>query len=83
MIIRSGTAKKDVLSLADEMLKKAGSLPGLLRWEISDFLQLTGIGKVKALQLSAQFEIAKRMIRGERSQQIILDEPKKLGISLP
>lgn len=78
MIIRSGTAKKDVLSLADEMLKKAGSLPGLLRWEISDFLQVTGIGKVKALQLSAQFEIAKRMIRGERSQQIILDEPKKV-----
>ena len=78
MIIRSGTAKKDVLSLADEMLKKAGSLPGLLRWEISDFLQVTGIGKVKALQLSAQFEIAKRMIRGERSQQIILDEPRKV-----
>ena len=51
MIIRSGTAKKDVLSLVDEMLKKAGSLPGLLRWEISDFLQLTGLVKSR-LQLS-------------------------------
>ncbi len=78
MIIRSGTAKKDVLSLADEMLKKAGSLPSLLRWEVSDFLEIPGIGKVKALQLSAQIEIAKRMIRGERNQQIILDEPEKV-----
>ena len=31
MIIRSGTAKKDVLTLADEMLQKAGSLTGLMR----------------------------------------------------
>ena len=38
-------------------------------------------GKVKALQLSAQIEIAKRMIRGERNQQIILDEPEKFGNS--
>ena len=78
MIIRSGTAKKDVLVLADDILAKAGSLPGLLRWEISDFLQLAGIGKVKALQLSAQFEIAKRLIRGQRSKRIILDEPQKV-----
>ena len=78
MIIRSGTSKKDVLTLADEMLTKAGSLCGLLRWDVSDFQEITGIGKVKALQLSTQIEIAKRMIRGERNQDIILDEPQKV-----
>ena len=78
MIIRSGTSKKDVLTLADEMLTKAGSLSGLLRWDVSDFQEITGIGKVKALQLSTQIEIAKRMIRGERNQDIILDEPQKV-----
>ena len=78
MIIRSGTSKKDVLALADEMLTKAGSLSGLLRWDVSDFQEITGIGKVKALQLSTQIEIAKRMIRGERNQDIILDEPQKV-----
>ena len=54
MIIRSGTSKKDVLTLADEMLTKAGSLSGLLRWDTSDFQQIIGIGKIKALQLSTQ-----------------------------
>ena len=78
MIIRSGTSKKDVLTLADEMLTKAGSLSGLLRWDVSDFQEIAGIGKVKALQLSTQIEIAKRMIRGERNQDIILDEPQKV-----
>ena len=78
MIIRSGTAQKDVLALADEMLTKAGSLSGLLRWDTSDFQQIIGIGKVKALQLSTQIEIAKRMIQGERNQVVILDEPRKV-----
>ena len=78
MIIRTGTARNDVLSLADEMLIKAGSLSGLMRWDVSDFKEIVGIGKVKALQLSTQVEIAKRMIKGERNQDIILDEPLKV-----
>ena len=76
MILRSGTAKKDVLCLADEMLNQAGSLSGLLRWDLSDFQKISGIGKVKALQLSTQIEIAKRMIRGERNQEVILEDPE-------
>ena len=76
MILRSGTAKKDVLGLADEMLNQAGSLSGLLRWDLSDFQKISGIGKVKALQLSTQIEIAKRMIRGERNQEVILEDPE-------
>lgn len=78
MMIRSGTSKKDVLALADEMLQKAGSLAGLMRWDSSDFRNISGIGKVKALQLSTQIEVAKRMIRGERTSEIILDQPQKV-----
>jgi DNA repair protein RadC len=50
-----------------------------LRWDTSDFQQVIGIGKIKALQLSTQIEIAKRMIRGERNQDIILDDHKRSG----
>ena len=78
MIIRSGTSEKDVLALADELLNTAQSLSGLLRWDASDFQRIKGIGRVKALQLSSQIEIAKRMIRGERKVQILLDEPRKV-----
>ena len=78
MLIRSGTAKLDVLAIADELIRSAGSLAGLLRWDASDFQRIQGIGKIKALQLSTQVEIAKRMMRGERSSEIILDEPVKV-----
>ena len=78
MIIRSGTAKYDVLTIAEELLVRAGSLSGLLRWDALDFQQIPGIGKVKSLQLSIQMEVSKRMIHGERSNSTTLDEPKKV-----
>ena len=57
MLIRSGNAKMDVLAIADELIKQAGSLTGLLRWDVSDFQKIKGIGKVKALQLSTQVQV--------------------------
>ena len=78
MLVRSGNAKMDVLAIADELIKQAGTLAGLLRWDVSDFQRIKGIGKVKALQLSTQVEIAKRMMRGARTNDIRLDDPKKV-----
>ena len=45
MLIRSGTAQRDVLTLADDIMKQAGSLHGLLRWDISDFQKFKGLEK--------------------------------------
>ena len=78
MIVRSGNAKMDVLAIADELLKQAGNLAGLLRWDVTDFKRIRGIGKVKALQLSTQVEIAKRMMRDERAKEIKLDCSQKV-----
>ena len=74
MLIRSGTARRSVLTLADDLVRQAGS-PGLLRWGVSDFQRIPGIGKVKALQLSTFVEIAKRMMRGERTKGLIFETP--------
>ena len=78
MLIRSGTANHDVLAIADEIIKQAGSLAGLLRWHAFDFQLIKGIGKIKALQLSTQVEIAKRMMQGQRTVEIIFDNPQKV-----
>jgi DNA repair protein RadC len=78
MIIRSGTKNHDVLSLADCIIREAKSLAGLLKWDASDFMRIKGIGKVKALQLTVQVEIAKRMMKDIRPGGQILDEPVKV-----
>ena len=51
MLLRSGSRKMDVLELATSIIQEAGSLAGLLRWDVTDLTAQHGVGKVKALQL--------------------------------
>jgi len=63
MLLRSGTRGQDVLTLSSRLIAEAGSLAGLLAWHEADFRSLRGIGRVKALQLVAAMEVARRAIR--------------------
>ncbi len=65
MLLRSGSQKMDVLAMATSIIREAGSLAGLLRWELGDFTGQHGVGKVKALQLLTVFEVARRILQGE------------------
>ena len=78
MILRTGTANYDVLSLADYLIRQTGSLTGLVRWDVSDFQKIPGIGKVKALQLSVQIEMANRIANGKRLEKPAIDGPEKV-----
>ncbi|MDB6168585.1 MAG: hypothetical protein JWM88_1449 [Verrucomicrobia bacterium] len=62
LLLRSGTQGHDVVTLATRLTADAGSLAGLLAWHEGEFRKLKGIGKVKALQLIAVMEIARRVI---------------------
>jgi DNA repair protein RadC len=61
MVLRSGTAGNDVLTLATRLLAEAGSLAALVDWRVADFRKLKGIGRVKALQLVTVLELARRV----------------------
>ncbi|MBS0662801.1 MAG: DNA repair protein RadC [Verrucomicrobia bacterium] len=60
LLLRSGTRGQDVMTLATRLLAAAGSLPALVAWRESEFRRLKGIGRVKACQLVAAMEIARR-----------------------
>lgn len=76
MLVRSGTKKLDVLSLCDRMIAEAGGLPQLINWSKEDFMKMEGIGTVKALQLVAVMEFARRVIKGELGESPMLDSPE-------
>jgi DNA repair protein RadC len=76
MLIRSGTAKMDVITLSDKLLHQAGSLPALINWSKEDFKKIEGIGKVKALQLVAVMALARRVIRGQLGEAPLLESPE-------
>lgn len=76
MLIRAGSKGKDVMTLADELIEKAGSLAGLLNWSPQDLESIHGIGHVKALQIAAVLQIAKRSILQRAEELPILDSPE-------
>ncbi|MEN8660856.1 MAG: DNA repair protein RadC [Lentimonas sp.] len=76
MILRSGPRGVDAVSMSGQLIDKAGSLTNLLRWSAEDFQEIHGIGKVKALQLIAVMDLAKRILKADDTQATLFDSPE-------
>lgn len=76
MLLRSGSKGHNVISIAQRLIAEAGSLTALVKWHEADFRRLTGIGRVKALQLVTVMEIVRRgLAQGAGSEAEILNCP--------
>ncbi len=76
MLLRSGSRDLDVMSLSSRIINEAGSVSELIRWSEEDFMRLKGIGKVKALQLIAVMEIARRILVQKNDFQPRFNSPE-------
>lgn len=74
IIIKSGTKEKSSLEIAESLMElsliKNGSLSFLQTISIKELQNITGIGKVKAVELKAIGEIAKRISKPVNSKII-------------
>ena len=61
LFVGGGVKGHSALEIADEMLREAGSLANLCTYSYKELLAFPGIGKTKAIQLSAAFEMLKRL----------------------
>jgi DNA repair protein RadC len=75
MLLRSGSRGHNVLTVAQQLLAEAGSLATLIEWSDADFRRLRGIGRVKALQLVAVMEVARRTLAHGGSAAPVLNRP--------
>jgi DNA repair protein RadC len=75
MLLRSGRKGLNVVDLARQLVTEAGSLAALTRWQHNDFRRLKGIGPVKALQLEAVMEVARRVLAQSLPPEILLERP--------
>jgi DNA repair protein RadC len=76
MLLRSGGRGRNVLTLAQQLLAMAGSLGVLVQWTQPDFQRIKGIGPVKALQLMAVMEVARRVLAGASEERPLLNSPE-------
>ena len=73
LLLRSGTRGQDVLTLSSRLLADAGSLARLVGWRDADFRKWKGIGRVKALQLVAVMEMARRVVSQQMGEEPLLN----------
>jgi DNA repair protein RadC len=82
IVVRSGTKGQDVLTLSSRLLSEARSLAGLLSWHEADFRGIKGIGRVKALQLVAAMEVARRAVTYPASESPVLARADQIVASI-
>jgi len=72
ILLRTGTQGQDVVTLSNRLVAEAGSLAGLVAWKDADFRRFKGIGEVKAWQLVATMELARRVLGQQNGESPIL-----------
>lgn len=81
IIIKTGTKEHTSVQLAQQILnlnKSKEELNFLKDLEIEDFMEIKGIGKVKAIQLKAVCELTNRMAMPLNYKHTVIKKPKDL-----
>lgn len=86
IIIKSGTKDESSVTLAQKILSlskskncKEDNLKFLQELSIEEFMQIKGIGKVKAIQLKATCELAKRISKPIKEIKIKIKTPEDIA----
>ena len=62
ILISTGTKNKPAEKIAEEIMQRFGSFKGMANQPLSKFLEMKGLGDVKAIRIAAAFEIARRIV---------------------
>lgn len=81
-VMRSGTKEYTSVALAEHLLnlrKGNEGLNGLCSLSFEELTAVSGIGRVKALQIQCIFELAKRMSRSKAAKTLNFQEPESIA----
>lgn len=78
IILRTGSKNESVIDLSKNVLYKYPSLKDLSNAEIKDLMKIKGIGKSKAIELKAAFELGKRVFTESFTAKVRLGSPEAI-----
>lgn len=73
IFLRAGLKGLDAVSLARQVLVKAGGLSALLNLSQERFVAIKGMGEAKFIQLQASLELSRRLLQTELQQNAFFD----------
>ena len=80
VLIRTGTKGATSIELANQVLaKNQGGILNLYQMTLEELMQISGIGKVKAVQLKCMAELSKRLARTRRRQNFSLTDASSVA----
>lgn len=75
LLLRTGTAGRSVLQLAEDLLRHCGGLTGLLHAKPGELGAVKGVGPARRAELAAVVELARRSLAEQLRQRPALDHP--------
>jgi len=79
-IIRTGSRGERCVDLAHRILNAGpDGLLNLIQLDVKQLTEIRGIGNVKAVQLKCVGELARRIARTRRRQQVVLEDPESIA----
>lgn len=76
ILLRTGNQQESALALAEKLLSRFDSLPGLATASYEELLAVHGVGPAKATDILAAFELAKRLGESRMEFQGIINSPQ-------
>lgn len=78
LLLRTGTAGRGVLLLADDLLRRFGGVAGLLNAPLADLAGCHGLGPAKRAELAAVAELAQRSLQQRLRDAPVFDSPQRV-----
>ena len=82
LVLASGTAAGDTLTMANELLDRFGGLRGLTRVAPDDLRLVRGVGVARAAQVLAAVELGRRTLVREAAERPRLGTPRQIAALL-
>ena len=81
ILLRSGTKKKSVLRVAEEILAhiKEQGLAGMVHISVPELAKIDGVGKVKAATLQAAIELGRRLSMQQAAKIVVIHGPEDVA----
>ena len=79
ILIRTGNKKETVFQVASRMLASVSSLTELRHMTLSELQTISGIGRVKAIELQAMMELGNRISKAETLEKERILSSQKLA----